>query len=350
MEPTKAGINLKSLAEQYKYAIDVATIVSKTDTKGRITYVNDEFCNISGYTKDELMGKPHNIVRHRDMPASAFKNFWDTIRAKRSWTGVIKNRKKNGDPYWVNTTVVPILDSDENIHEYIAIRSNITQIEEQKIQIENLHKASKKFVPETMLALQGIQDITKLNVNLGKSLELSVLFIDIIGFTTWSEKKNPEEIFSELNEYFSFMERSIHENHGVIDKYIGDNIMVIFQDPTDAIRAGIRMLEILNELNDVRKMRSQGDLKIGIGIHTGHLVLGTVGTESRMNPTVIGDTVNTASRIERLTRKVKHSLLVSEKTIHLAGIENFNAESIGRIVLKGKKEPLRIFGVYSERR
>lgn len=84
------------LLNQYKEAIDRSSIVSKTDLNGRITYVNEAFCKISGYTQEELLGKSHNIVRHPDMPSSAFQAMWQSIQAKKPWDGVIKNRKKTG--------------------------------------------------------------------------------------------------------------------------------------------------------------------------------------------------------------------------------------------------------------
>lgn len=118
----------KILAE-YKEAIDEGSIVSKTDTKGVITYANDLFCKLSGYTLNELIGQPHNMVRDPSMPQSAFKEMWKTIKSKKTWKGIIKNRKKNGDVYYVQSTIKPILDANGDILEYIAIRVDITELE-----------------------------------------------------------------------------------------------------------------------------------------------------------------------------------------------------------------------------
>jgi len=119
--------NIKVLHE-YKNAVDRSSIVSKTDIKGMITYVNDKFCQISGYSREELVGRPHNIVRHEDMPRSAFKNMWQTILDKRPWFGIVKNKKKNGDYYMVEVTINPILNQDGEIEEFIAIRNDITDV------------------------------------------------------------------------------------------------------------------------------------------------------------------------------------------------------------------------------
>ncbi|MFA5215107.1 diguanylate cyclase [Sulfuricurvum sp.] len=137
-----------NLLTEYKKAVDLSNIVSKTNPKGVITYVNDKFCEISGYTRDELIGKPHNIIRHPDMPREAFKDLWDTIKAKKSWNGVVTNMKKDGSQYIVDTTVIPILDVDGDVVEYIAIRHDITELEETKQQLRNINKAMKHKVDE----------------------------------------------------------------------------------------------------------------------------------------------------------------------------------------------------------
>lgn len=137
-----------NLLSEYKKAVDLSNIVSKTNPKGVITFVNDKFCEISGYTREELIGKPHNIIRHPDMSREAFKDLWDTIKAKKSWNGVVTNMKKDGSQYIVDTTVVPILDVDGDIVEYIAIRHDITELEETKQQLRNINKAMKHKVDE----------------------------------------------------------------------------------------------------------------------------------------------------------------------------------------------------------
>ena len=117
-----------SLLQQYKNAVDRSSIVSKTDIKGRITYTNDKFCLISGYTREELEGKPHSIVRHPDMPKAAFRDMWKTILNKKAWSGIVKNRKKDGGDYIVEVTINPILDHNGKIEEFIAIRNDITNV------------------------------------------------------------------------------------------------------------------------------------------------------------------------------------------------------------------------------
>lgn len=133
----------KSLLEEYKKAVDVSNIVSKTDINGVITYVNEEFCRISGYTKDELLGSNQNIVRHPNMEKSAFAGLWKTILSKRVWKGVVENRAKNGTSYWVDATIVPILGETGEIIEFIGIRKDITDMMLQEKELERLRDAKE---------------------------------------------------------------------------------------------------------------------------------------------------------------------------------------------------------------
>ena len=101
---------------------DTETVVSKTDLHGNITYVNQDFVNISGFSEDELLGAPQNIVRHPDMPVEAFADFWRTLKSGKAWTGLVKNRCKNGDHYWVEANAAPIVENGQVVG-YASIRT-----------------------------------------------------------------------------------------------------------------------------------------------------------------------------------------------------------------------------------
>ncbi|MDD2384466.1 MAG: PAS domain-containing sensor histidine kinase [Sulfurospirillaceae bacterium] len=113
--------------EQYQSAIENSNIISKTNIDGIITFVNDEFCNISGYTKEELIGQNHNIVRHPDVSTSVFRQMWNAILNKETYKATVKNRAKDGSTFYVNTTVFPILGENGEIEEFIAIRYDVTE-------------------------------------------------------------------------------------------------------------------------------------------------------------------------------------------------------------------------------
>lgn len=138
----------EKLLEQYKDAVDKSEIVSKTDVKGIITYVNDAFCKISGYSEAELIGKSHNLVRHPDNKREFFEQLWHTILSKKEWHGIIQNRAKDGSFYFVESTIIPVLNSQNEIEEFISIRKDVTQKELDKQRLEENLQSSSKTLDE----------------------------------------------------------------------------------------------------------------------------------------------------------------------------------------------------------
>ncbi len=129
-----------SLLNEYKDAVDRSSIVSKTDKQGIITYANKQFCDITGYTLNELLGKSHNIIRHKDMPKKVFSELWSQILQKKPWSGIVKNRKKDGSFYIVKATISPILNHKGEIEEFISIRNDITKNITLQQEIEEMQK------------------------------------------------------------------------------------------------------------------------------------------------------------------------------------------------------------------
>lgn len=146
------------MLKQYKEAIEKSNIISKTDVAGIITFVNDEFCKISGYTKDELIGQNHNIVRHPDVDPNKFKLLWDTIKEKGIFKDTVKNLAKDGSTFYVNTTVIPILDEDDEIVEFVAIRYDVTKELEYKEQLDSLNKELERRVEEQIKELKELNE------------------------------------------------------------------------------------------------------------------------------------------------------------------------------------------------
>ncbi|MDT8339685.1 MAG: EAL domain-containing protein [Sulfurimonas sp.] len=178
------------LLEQYKSAVDRSFIVSKTDAQGMITYVNDEFCKISGYTKNELLGKPHNIVRHPDTPKDTFKSMWHAIKnLKQPWSGELQNLNKNGTSYWVKAVINPIMDREGNIVEYLGVRTNISEIKN----------------ASTMDFLTGYGNRTKLNNDINSLENLSVAIFNL-------------DNFRQINDFYG------HEFGNDVIKGLGDKI------------------------------------------------------------------------------------------------------------------------------
>ncbi len=196
------------------------------------------------------------------------------------------------------------------------------------------------------------EDLIKNDLKLGGSRKtVTVFFSDIREFTKFSENHTPEEVVEMLNEYFQVMVSIIAARNGVVDKFVGDAIMAIWGAPTStghdsyhAVVASLEMRMALNELNEKRIARRLPPIKIGMGVHTGPAISGKIGSTERMEYTVIGDTVNMASRIESSTKAFGTDLLISEAVVkELEG--QFLFDLAGEAEVKGKSEPLKMFKV-----
>jgi adenylate cyclase len=181
----------------------------------------------------------------------------------------------------------------------------------------------------------------------GVRREVSVLFADVRGFTSYSEKHDPEQVTRSLNEYFEVMVDVVAGHEGVLDKYIGDGLMVVFgapvAQPDHASRAVITALEMqaaLQTLNLKRAQRGDDPIAIGIGVNTGIVISGNLGSIKRMEFTVVGDTVNLAARLE--SRAGQGQILIGQATFDLVK-EMVLSEPLGPMPVKGKAEPVEIW-------
>jgi PAS domain S-box-containing protein/diguanylate cyclase (GGDEF)-like protein len=146
------------LLEEYKKALDESSIVSKSDLTGNIIYVNDKFCEVSGYSKEELLGNKHSIIRNPETSKEFFEDLWKIISNKKVFKGVIKNRKKNGEIYYVDSTIIPLLDKDNNIIEYMAIRNDITSLFEKDKLIYEQYTDELTLLPNRQKLLADLKN------------------------------------------------------------------------------------------------------------------------------------------------------------------------------------------------
>lgn len=214
--------------------------------------------------------------------------------------------------------------------------------------------AYERFVPREFLQFLDKSSIADVSLGDQVQKEMSILFADIVSFTTLSEKMTPAENFRFINAFLSYMEPCIRINQGFIDKYIGDAIMALFSgDADDAVRAGIAMLKTLQEFNqdiinqDIINQDMSPPINVGIGINTGVLMLGTIGGEHRMDGTVISDAVNLSARLEKLTREYGVMLLISHYTFaQLQRPIRYFIRKIDQVNVKGKSELVTVYEVF----
>lgn len=216
---------------------------------------------------------------------------------------------------------------------------------------ENLTEKFRLFVPEQFLQRIAPQGFDSIQVGNAREEELTILFCDIREFTAIAENQDPKQTFAWLNGFFEHMNQAITRHHGFIDKFLGDAIMAVFDRPQeqtqDAIYAALMMEEQLQLLNKTYQNHFiSRPIRMGIGIHSGTAVIGTVGSSSRMDSTVIGDVVNTTSRLEELTKTYGCSLIVSGQTRdRLPDPSRFEWQLLDQIQPRGKAQTINIYGV-----
>ena len=220
--------------------------------------------------------------------------------------------------------------------------------------VASMTRVFEKFVPREFLDRIAKTGIENISLGHAESDIITILFSDIRSFTDLSETMTPDELMKFLNSYLKFMSEPIRINHGFVDKFIGDAIMALFDHPEkedsdearDAVRSGLEMQRALVRYNEYREKHDYQEIKIGIGVHSGPVVIGTVGSENRMDSTVLGDAVNQASRLEALTKNYRCPMLVSEDTKNLlADQEEFHWRMLDQVMVKGKNDPVKIFDV-----
>lgn len=211
-----------------------------------------------------------------------------------------------------------------------------------------LSQAYGRFVPHQFLRLLEKKSITDVNWGDHVEREMSVLFADIRSFTALSEQMSPEENFYFLNGFLRRMEPMIKAHRGFVDKYIGDSIMALFdKGADDAVLAGIAMLRQLREYNEHRLQEGRQQVRIGIGVNSGHLMLGTIGGHERMDSTVISDAVNVAARIEKLTKVYKVPFLISEHTYsRLTDPGRYAIRPIDCVSVRGRSEAVTLYEIF----
>lgn len=214
------------------------------------------------------------------------------------------------------------------------------------LELSQINMAYSRFVPHEFFDLLERESVLDVQLGDNREQEVTVLFLDIRGFTTLSEQMTPEETFKFLNSFLSQLEPFIRSEDGIIDKYIGDAIMALFADSVDrAVGACVAMFRGLEEYNAGRRNAGYDPIEIGIGLNSGETRLGIIGGPGRVQSTVIGDAVNLASRVEQLTKTYATPLLVSESTWRRLSPGTYTTRLIDYVVPKGKTQRVAIYEV-----
>jgi len=260
------------LLMNYKKAVDYRTIISKTDKRGIITYVNDAFCKISGYSEEELLNKNHNIVRHTDMSPEAFKEMWQLLKQGKTWEGRIKNRKKDGSFYWVDATVSAIFDNKNEIIGYIAMRHDITDIvllNEELIKVQNKLKEQTIRDPLTNLYNRRyLQDIAQDLINIAKrdKTPLSIIILDIDKFKNINDSYG-HAIGDDVIVLLSLILKKQTRLSDVVARIGGEEFIILL--PNTNIDGALTIANLLRETVENESVEVDGGKNINFTISLG---------------------------------------------------------------------------------
>ncbi len=234
----------------------------------------------------------------------------------------------------------------ENAQLYSHLQESLAKERQARATQEEVNLAIRRFVPSEFLRLLGHENVQSISLGEYRQTRMAVLFSDIRSFTALSETMTPEENFKFINSYLGQMGPVVREHGGFIDKYIGDAIMALFESADSALRAAVAMHAKLAEYNEGRVRAGFVPIRIGIGVNSGDIMLGTIGETHRMDGTVISDAVNLASRLEGVTKMYGSSVVVSATT--LQSVDNpleFEARLLDIVQVKGKSQPVTILEI-----
>ena len=301
-----------------------------------IVYVNPAFERMTGWSRAEVVGRSPRILQGPNTDLRIFSDLREKLHARQTWEGQTVNYRKDGSEFWMEWSIVPLKNKRGEVYQYVAIQRDVSARIEAERRLQEAQAAERAaeraranlaryFSPklvETLAAKdQPLGAVRRQN--------LAMLFADIVGFTRLSETLEPELVMELLRDIHGWMERAIFQFDGSIEGYIGDAVLAIFgfpeageKDASNALSCAYELLTASKIWSQARAKKGLSPIHIGIGLHYGPVVLGDVGTEEYVEFTVIGDTVNTASRLQQATRTLQCDLVVGQELVNAVKEEN----------------------------
>ena len=315
----------------------IVTGVFTTNLMGEINHINRAATTIMNLEKEKVMGNHYEYVFESNQLINQLITKCELESVTLSESQYLL--QCNGKSTTINISVSPLLnDMNEPIGSVVAM--------EDLSNLDKLKSTFKKYVSKQIVD-QLLENEELLNLG-GQEQEATILFSDIRGFTSMSETMSPTEVVETLNDYFNLMIEIIFKYNGTLDKIIGDALMVIFgapianeDDTKNAVLTAIEMQEKLIEFNQDRIINLKKPIRIGIGINRGKVISGNIGSKQQMNYTVIGDSVNLASRLCSVAKE--DEIIVSETVWQqVKGVTDFKSKKLKAVTVKGKAKPIEI--------
>lgn len=376
VKPSDHNIDAEVMLESMTESILITT--ADLEAPGpHILYVNQAFEKMTGWKREEILEKTPRILQGPKTEHSIFHDMKDKLEKGMIWYGRTVNYRKDGSEFHMEWSIVPIRNDNGEIYRYLAVQKDVTQIvltenklqqvmeEERKRRVE-IEKTNQKlnklitrqkktldlfvkYVPEPVVKRTLSEQSEKIRE--GEQLEIALLFCDIRRFTSISERLTPQKTVQFLNIYYSMMWEVINQHQGVINQFVGDEIFVSFGAPIPikdpeilAVQCAMDMVSKLDEINERLRSVINEKVVIGIGINYGPIIAGNLGSDDRLSYSITGDAVNTAKRIESLTRGLPNAILISQSVYEKAKTLVLT-KPWGEVQIKGKNQKVNVFQV-----
>jgi PAS domain S-box-containing protein len=320
---------------------------------------------MTGWSSADVIGKSPRMFQGPKTDLRIFSDLRDKLEANQAWNGQAINYRKNGQEFWMEWSIVPLINKRGRVYRYVAVQRDVSARVDTNRRLlaaqaaervadrarANLARYFSPKLVETLAAKdQPLGAVRRQN--------LAVLFVDIVGFTSLSELLEPEQVIEILRDVHDWIGKVIFGHDGSIEGYIGDAVLAIFgfpetqpQDAGRALACAYDLLCAAQSWNSERADRGQLPIKIGLGLQYGPVVLGDVGTEEYVEFTVIGDTVNTASRLQQATRTLDCDLVVGQNLVDAVVAENGSSQldsllrplrRHGELTIRGRSQSVEV--------
>jgi PAS domain S-box-containing protein len=317
------------------------------DVTGKVLFWNRGAEMLTGFTPEEVIGRSSTgeLLQLIDSKGKALTGNNDLVQNSLE-QGVESRQKiqlihKTGHPLSVQMHFLPVKDRQGEITSGIVFFHDISKEEDTILTQKILNSSLKQYVSNATYREALIKSVSNKKTE-PEVIDRTILFMDMVGFTAYAEKTTPGQVIRTLNDLLSLAGEAVRECRGDIDKFIGDCLVAVFSDPDNAVQAALQIRNGLFELNDRREAKGKKPIEVRIGINTGRLIRGEIGTLHRKELTVIGDVVNTAARVQ--TKAQPGEILITQATYDLIKSKR-DCFPVGRVALKGKKQPVTMYRI-----
>lgn len=328
-----------------------------------IVYVNPEFERMTGWSFSEIEGQTPRVLQGEKTDLSIFSDMREILQSGGRWEGLTVNYRKDGSDFYMEWSITPLMGGDGRPEYYVAVQRDVTARIEAERQIEEARQAAqdanrRKLNLQRYFSPRTVEILAERDKPLGalRRENVAVLLVDIVGFTGLSEAMQPERVVALLRSFYRRIAGIVFDLDGTIEHFAGDSILAVFGAHDDGSNSASRALECgrrikaeIGRWSAKREAARREPIRIGISAHYGLAVLGDIGTADSMSFTVIGDTVNVASRVQGLCRSLKRRFLVTSELVEQVRLEHDGAmpsgvdlQEAGTHHLRGRTKPITV--------